>query len=232
MRRRRFIDPFELLLRRGDVSKLLTFFMRAEERLTLAFPRAARMLAESQNPSAKQVRGTTRRHYLQEALASAATDAGFPMETRWTEPPTWNFPVVRVGGFSLTIGIVETQFRGAARALRTKSKYVAKLCERNAFADPQTSLFDTFKPADAVIPDGALGGLIVAQYAPHAPEKPAFLGFMVPSERLGRTYYIKSFDQIISMLRDRLSLSRRPVKRVVERKPLRRRPRKPGDKKA
>jgi|GEM_PF-4248837 len=232
MRRRRFIDPFDLLLRRGDVAKLLTFFMRLEERLALAFPRAARSLAESQSPSAKQVRGTTRRHYLQEAVASAAADAGLPSEIRWTEPPTWNYPVVRVGGFSLTLGIVETRFRGAARSLRTRSKYIAKLCERNALVDPQTSLFDAFKPSDAVIPDGALGGLIVAQYAPHTPEKPAFLGFLVPSVGLGSTYYIRSFEEIISMLRDRLSLSRRPVKRVVERKPLRRRSRKPGDKKA
>lgn len=232
MRRRRFIDPFDLLLRRGDVSKLLTFFMRLEERLTLAFPRSARVLAESNYPSAKQVRGTTRRHYLQEALATAASDAGIPLETRWTDPPTWNYPVARIGGFSLTIGIVETQFRGAARTLRTRAKYIAKLCHRNSFVDPQTSLFDAFKPTDAVIPDGALGGLIVAQYSPHAPEKPAFLGFLVPSEKLGRTYYVRSFDEIISMLRDRLSLSRRPVKRVVERKPLKRRPRKPGDKKA
>jgi hypothetical protein len=109
---------------------------------------------------------------------------------------------------------------------------MAKLCERNAFIDPQTSLFDSFKPADAIIPDGALGGLVVAQFAPHAPDKPAFLGFWIPSERLGRAYYVRSFEEIIAMLRDRLSLSRRPVKKTVERKRLRRRPHKPGDKKA
>ena len=79
------IDPFELLLRRGDTNQLLDFFLRAEERLTLAFHRASRVLSESQTPSAKQVRGVTRRHYLHEALASAATDAGFPLETRWTD---------------------------------------------------------------------------------------------------------------------------------------------------
>lgn len=231
-RHRRFVDPFELMLRRGDVSQILNFFMRAEERLTLAFPRASRLLSESDSPSAKQVRGGIRRHYLHDALASAASDVGLPSETRWTEPATWNYPVIKIGGFSLTIGIVETRYRGASRALRTKSKYMEKLCERNAFVDPQTSLFDTFDPTEAVIPDGSLGGLIVAQYRPHMPDAPAFLGFWIPSEKLNKAYYVRSFDEIIAMLRDRLSLSRKPIKRVVERKPLRKRTRKPGDKKA
>lgn len=231
-RRRRFVDPFELLLRRGDVAKILNFFMRAEERLTLAFPRASRVLGESNDPSAKQVRGGVRRHYLHEALAGAATDAGLSLETRWTDPATWNYPVIKIGGFSLTIGIVETRYRGASRALRTKSKYLAKLCERNSFVDPQTDLFDTVSASDAVIPDGSLGGLIVAQYRPHMPDAPAFLGFWVPSEKLNRAYYVRSFDEVIAMLRERLSMSRKPVKRIVERKRLKKRTPKSGDQKA
>jgi hypothetical protein len=232
MRARRHIDPFELLLRRGDANKLLNFFLRAEERLALAFPRASRVLSESQSPSARQVRGGTRRHYLHEALASAATDAGFPLETRWTEPATWSFPVIKIGGYSLTIGIVETRYRGAARTLRTRSKYMEKLCERNEIIDPQSALFDTISASDAVIPDGALGGLIVAQYQAHNPDVPAFLGFWIPSKKLNEHYYVRSFAEIIAMLRNKLSLSRRPIKRTVERKQLKRRPRKPGDKKA
>ncbi|MDF7777422.1 hypothetical protein P1X14_19350 [Sphingomonas sp. AOB5] len=228
----RFIDPFEIMLRRGNLAELLNFFMRAEERLTAAFPRSSRILAESNAPSAKQVRGSMRRHYLHEALASAASDSGLPTETRWTDPAAWSYPVVKIGGFSLTIGIVETRYRGAARALRTKSQYMEKLCERNAVLDPQTKLFDEVPPSDIVIADGSLGGLIVAQYRPHAPDVPAFLGFWIPSERLNSAYYIRSFDEVIAMLRERLSMSRKPAKRVVERKPLRRRPRKPGDKKA
>ena len=232
MRARKPIDPFELLLRRGDTNKLLDFFLRAEERLTLAFPRASRVLSESQSPSARQVRGGTRRHYLHEALASAASDTGFPLETRWTNPATWSFPLIKIGGYSMTIGIVETRHRGAARTLRTRSKYMKKLCERNEIVDPQTSLFETISTSDSLIPDGALGGLIVAQYQAHNPDVPAFLGFWVPSTTLDRHYYVRSFAEIIAMLRERLSLSRRPVKRTVERKLLKRRPRKRGDKKA
>lgn len=228
----RFVDPFELMLRRGNLVQLLDFFMRAEERLTSAFPRSSRVLAESHAPSAKQVRGGIRRHYLHEALASAASDSGLPTETRWTDPAAWSYPVVKIGGFSLTIGIVETRYRGAARALRTKSNYMAKLCERNAILDPQTKLFDDVRTSDAVIADGALGGLIVAQYRPHAPDAPAFLGFWVPSERLNSAYYVRSFDEVITMLRERLSLSRKPAKRIVERKPLKKRLRPPSDKKA
>lgn len=232
MRQRKPIDPFELLLRRGDANQLLNFFMRAEERLTLAFPRASRVLSDSQSPSARQVRGGTRRHYLHEALASAAADAGFPLETRWTDPATWSFPVIKIGGYSMTIGIVETRYRGAARTLRTRSKYMEQLCQRNEIVDPQTRLFDTISTSDSVIPDGALGGLIVAQYQAHNPDVPAFLGFWVPSTKLNQHYYVRSFAEIIAMLRERLSLSRRPVKRTVERKGVKRRPRNTGDKKA
>ena len=131
----------------------------------------------------------------------------------------------------MTIGIVETPYRGAGRTLRTRSRYMQALCERNEIVDPQTKLFDTILKSDAIIPDGALGGLIVAQYQPHNPDVPAFLGFWVPSQSLTEHYYVRSFDEIIAMLRERLSLSRRPLKRTVERKQLKRRPRKPGDKK-
>jgi hypothetical protein len=229
-KRRHTIDPFELMLRRGDVARILQFFMRAEERLTLAFPRSARVLSGSNEPSARQVRGGARRHYLHDALATAATDAGLPLETRWTEPATWSYPVIKLGGFSLTIGIVETKYRGASRALRTKSKYMKKLCERNSIANPQSSLFDSMDQTDTVIPDGSLCGLIVAQYRPDSPDVPAFLGFWVPSENLGQSYYVRSIEDIITMLRERLSLSRRPIKRTVERKQLRKR--KPGTGKA
>lgn len=230
--RRRLVDPFELLIRRVDLERTLRFFTLAEERLTMAFPRASRQLAESNDPSAKQVRGTYRRHYLHDALTSAANDAGIECTTGWTEPATWSFPVIKSGSFKLTIGIVETRFRGRARALRTKSAYVADLCKRNEIANPQHSLFESIDPKDAVVPDASLGGLIVAQYAPHMPETPAFLGFWVPSEDLSSAYYVRSFEEIIEMLRVKLELSRRPAKRTVERKPLRRRKPKPGGEEA
>jgi len=230
--RRRIVDPFELLLRRADLDKMLRFFTLAEERLTMAFPRAARLLAESDDPSAKQTRGSYRRHYLHDALLSAARDAGLACEIGWTTPPTWSFPVIRSGSFKLTIGVVDTRFRGDARALRTTSAYVAEMCKRNEVASPQGWLFDIVDPKDAVIPDASLGALIVAQYAPHNPDAPAFLGFWVPSEDLSKPYYVRSFDQVIEMLRSKLELSRRPAKRVVERKPLRRRKPKPGGEKA
>ena len=227
----RFVDPLEELLRHENADQLLRFFSLAEERLTLAFPRASRMLAESASPSAKQVRGTTRRHYLHEALATAAQDAGLEFENRWTDPATWSFPVVRSGSFSMTIGIVDTRFRGASRALRTTSQYVAELCQRNAIVNPQAGLFDGIDRKDAVIPKGSLGALIVAQYSPTNPEEPAFLGFWVPSADLREPYYVRSFDQVITALRDSLELTRRPAKKVVERKGLRLR-KKPGDEKA
>lgn len=226
---RRFIDPFELLIRREDLERILTFFMRAEERLTLAFPRAARLMEGQVEPSARQVRGSARRHYLHEALSSSAADAGLPLETKYTDPPAWSFPVIRAGAYSFTIGIVETRYRGAPRTLRSKGKYVAALCERNEITNPQYSLLDSLAPEDAVIPSGSLGGLIVAQYDGHNPERPAFLGFWVPSATLSETYYVRSFAEIIEMLRSKLSLKRRPEKRRIERKPLKRRKSKPDE---
>lgn len=227
MAEHRFVDPFELLIRREDLERMLTFFMRAEERLTLAFPRAARIMEGQIEPSARQVRGSARRHYLHEALASAAADAGLPLETRYTDPPAWSFPLIRAGAYSFTIGIVETRYRGAARTLRSKGKYVAELCERNEITNPQSSLLDSMAPEDAIIPNASLGGLIVAQYDSYNPEQPAFLGFWVPSATLTETYYVRSFAEMIEMLRGKLSLSRRPEKRRVERKLLKRRQSKP-----
>jgi hypothetical protein len=228
----RFVDPLEELLRNEAAEQLLRFFALAEERLTLAFPRASSMLAESTSPSAKQVRGTTRRHFLHEALATAARDAGLEFENRWTDPATWSFPVVRSGSFSMTIGIVDTRFRGAARALRTTSQYVADLCERNIVADPQGGLFEGLERKDVVIPRGSLGALIVAQYSPAHPDEPAFLGFWVPSPDLREPFYVRSFEQVIAALREHLELGRRPSKKVVERKALKLRKKKPDDKKA
>lgn len=222
MASRRFVDPFELLTRREDLERILTFFRRLDERMTLAFPRAARLM-EGFEPSARQTRGSARRHYLHEALRSAATDAGLPVKIQYTDPPAWSFPLVQSGAFSFTVGIVETRYRGAARTLRSKGKYVAALCERNEIANPQSSLLDSLSPDDAIVPNGSLGGLIVAQYDGHSPEKPAFLGFWVPSSTLGDAYYARSFSDIIEMLREKLSMSRKPVKKGVERKPLRRR---------
>jgi hypothetical protein len=227
----RFVDPLDELLRNEAAEQLLRFFTLAEEGLTLAFPRASSMLPESSSPSAKQVRGTTRRHFLHEALAAAARDAGLEFENRWTDPATWSFPVVKSGSFSMTIGIVDTRFRGAARALRTTSQYVAELCARNVVANPQASLFDGIERKDAVIPKGSLGALIVAQYSPTNPNEPAFLGFWVPSPDLKEPYYVRSFDQVIAALREHLELGRRPAKKVVERKAVKLR-KKPGDQKA
>lgn len=226
---KRFVDPLDELLKNEAAEQLLRFFTLSEERLTLAFPRASSMLAESASPSAKQVRGSTRRHYLHEALETAARDAGLEFERRWTEPATWSFPVVRSGSFSMTIGIVDTRFRGAARALRTTSQYVADLCQRNAVANPQSGLFDGIDRKDAVIPRGSLGALIVAQYSPANPEEPAFLGFWVPSPDLREPYYVRSFDQVISALRQHLEMGRRPTKKSVERKAVKLR-KKPSDK--
>ncbi|WP_298335382.1 hypothetical protein [uncultured Erythrobacter sp.] len=227
MPHRHYIDPFDLVVRSEDLERLLTLFMRLEERMTDAFPKAARVLEDSKDPTAKQARGTSRRHHYHKALESAASDAGIDCVTRWTEPATWSFPVVRLGGFSATIGVVEAKYRGAGKSLRSKSKYVQDLCRRNAVIDPQNDLFTRDDKPEALIPDGSLGGLVVAQYDWTTPTKPAFLGFWVPSSDLSDVFYVRSFDEIIGMLRERLSLAKRPAKKTVERKPLRRK-KKPG----
>jgi hypothetical protein len=223
MPKKRFVDPFDLITRAADLNRLLRLFTLLVERMGDAFPRAARVLPDSSDPSAMQVRGSTRRHYYHAALSSAASDAGIPCATRWTEPASWSYPVAALGGFSCTIGIVETKHRGAPRTLRSKSEYLKKLCRGNELINPQSGLFDNDNPPEALIPDGSLGGLIVAQYARSEPLKPAFLGFWVPSADLNSAHYIRSLDEIIEMLRERLSMSRRPQKKKVERKPIRRR---------
>jgi hypothetical protein len=105
------------------------------------------------------------------------------------------------------------------------------MCERNEILNPQGSLFDDSDDGDRVLPDGSLGALIVVQYRAHQPDIPAFIGFWVPSEKLKNAYYIRSFEEVISSIRARLSLARRPVKRTILRKVVRLRTPKPGSKK-
>jgi len=223
----RYIDPFDLVTRAQDLQRCLKFFMLLEERMKDAFPMAARVLAESNDPTAKQARGTSRRHHLHKAMESAAADAGLACNIRWTEPKTWSYPVLSLGGFSTTIGIVVAKYRGAGKSLRSRSAYLQELCVRNAVVDPQNDLFLHDEKPETLIPDGSLGGLIVAQYDGNTPTKPAFLGFWVPSADLSDVFYVRSLDQVIGMLRERLSLSKRPAKKGVERKRLQRK-KKPG----
>lgn len=228
MAKKRFVDPFELLVRKQDILKLLTFFERLEERLAAAFPRSSRLISESTEPTAKLTRGSARRHYLNEAIVTAARDIGLPVEIKWTQPKTWSYPVVKIGGFSISLGVLNPTRRGFGKSLRTRSKYVAQLCARNPIIKPQDDLFD-FSDKDVIVPDGSLGALIVSQFNPATPDVPSFLGFLVPSENLKGQYYLRSFEQMISELRERLKLGRRKSRRIIERKPLRRKPKKSGE---
>lgn len=224
---KRSVEPFDVLLQSAMPLQLLEFFNVLGERLAAAFANAARVLPDSRAPTAKQVRGTTRRHYMNLALHEAAAAVGLQVETMWTDPPTWSFPVVKIGGFTLTLGVIESRFRGAPRKLRSKSKFVQLLCERNAPLNPQSSLFEGHEDIPRLIPTGALGALLVAQFQPSMPDVPAFLGFWVPSENLSEAYYVRSFDEITAMLRDRLGkATRRPRKPPVRKKVVIKRPRK------
>jgi hypothetical protein len=122
MPQNRYIDPFEVVTRSEDLERILTLFMRLEERMTDAFPRSARVLEADNDPAARGTRGIARRHYYHKALETAASDAGVTCVTRWTDPATWSYPVVTLGGFSATIGVVERRFRGAPKSLRSRSE--------------------------------------------------------------------------------------------------------------
>jgi hypothetical protein len=211
------LDVIELLLRRGDPSDLLRFFQDLSERLSAAFPDSEKAVqATVIDRPAVLARGTYRRMLFDRAFRRSAVTAGIPVVNRFTDPPSWSYPLTRIGAFSVTIGIVQRYKAYGSLRLRGRGRYVRHLARRNGFLNPQGSLFDP--DVIRVIPNGSLGALIVVESNMHKPDAPGWVGFWVPSPNLRRPYFRCSLERLVSILRDRVAVSRRPVRKNVERK--------------
>lgn len=213
------LAPLDLLTRSTDPEQLLRFFRALDEEMAAATADAVRTVPEANVPSAKQARGTLRRHFMERAIRAAGARTGLEVGTSWTTPATWSYPTVRIGAFTLILGLVFSRYNGAPRQLRTRSSYVETLCARNAPLDPQgTFLEPSEKVVSTLIPDGAFGGLIVSEHSAATPEIPSFVGFWIPSTDLKQRYHSYSLEQIIGYLREKIAGAKQPVRKVVQRK--------------
>ena len=227
----RLLLPLDLLTRSAEPVQLLLFFQALDEEMAAATADAARTIPQATVPSAKQARGTLRRHFMERAIRAAGSRAGIEVGTSWTTPATWSYPTVRLGAFTLVLGVVFSRNRNAPRQLRTRSAYVEALCARNAPLNPQGRLFE--EPDASVpplIPDGTFGGLVVTEHSGRAPEVPSYVGLWVPSDDLKQRYHSFSLEQIVAYLREKIADQKRPVRKAVQRKAVQLK-KKPGPKK-
>ncbi|MBN9549403.1 MAG: hypothetical protein J0H31_11130 [Alphaproteobacteria bacterium] len=219
MAKRKRHDPLELLLRRADAARLLAFFKSISERMATAFSDAAKLVPAARGDGpAVSARGNLRRLHLDRAFRIAAAEAGYAVVTGTTSPPSWNYPVIRLGAFSLTLGIVQRATAYGPRRLRSHGNYVFDHVARNEPVNPQGSLLSAKSEVVEVIPDGALGAFVVAEPSVHVPDSPLYLGFMVPSPNLRHTYFRCSLERLIGLLQERVAVERRPMRKKVERK--------------
>lgn len=224
-------DPVELLLRRPEKARVISFFKELSEQIALAFSDAAQTVpAEQWNRPAVAARGHLRRYHLDLAMHKAASKVGFPIVTYKTSPATWSYSVVRIGAFSLTLGIVQRIRSRCVRRLRTRGNYAYDLVERNEPINPQGSLLDFDRELDEVLPDGTFGAFVVAEPSVYVPDSPLYIGFLVPSPNLRRAYFSCSIEQLIVLMQERLNAERRPSRKVVERKQpkLKKQPKRPS----
>jgi hypothetical protein len=225
-------DPIDLLLRRADSVRVLAFFKRLSEGLSVAFADSTKIVPATRGDGpAVSARGNLRRLYLHKALRAAAEAVGYKVSTGFTDPPSWNFPVVRLGAFALTLGIVQRLTPRSPRRLRSRGNYVREHVARNEPVNPQGSLFgQSAIRVVEIIPDGALGAFVVVEPSTYVPDTPLYIGFMVPSPDLRRSYYRCSLERLIGLLQERVAAERKPVRKLVERKKpkLKKRPERPS----
>jgi len=221
----------QLLLRGPSSEELIRFFRALAEEIDAAFANASVIipLLEKGRP-AVQARGSTRRWQLDEAVRRAASRAGFEASTGYTDPPSWSFPLISLGAFSVTLGIVDKTRSG--RVLRAKGAYVQRMVARNRPLDPQLPLFDEpGSKVPRVIPPGTFGAMIVVEYSSAQPDSAVYVGFYIPSEDLTQAYYSYSLFDLMVELRDADAEVKKPARRTVARKKvvLKRRPPKKTD---
>jgi hypothetical protein len=211
------IDPLEFLARRGDPQALLQFFKRLAELFSAAFADAAKAYP-GDDAATVNTRGHARRLLLHKGMSSAAAAGGYLSSTHATLPPTWSFPVVRIGAFSLTVGIIDRTRRFASVRLRTRGAYARELASGNEVLNPQPDLLTEPPPVARIIPDGSLGGFLVAESSPSVPDSPLSLAFFVPSPDLRRDYFRIPFEQVIEWLGAKVAENKKPVRKRVQRK--------------
>lgn len=210
----------QFLLRKEDPARLLALLQPLSEGLSAACADSAKKIpAVRENRPAVSARGNVRRWLMHEAFIRAAEQAGIPLTKSSNATGTWTFPVIRLGAFSITVGVVDRPYTASAPRLRSRGRYVRDLVERNRPLNPIADMFA--KPADAmpsVIPNGAFGGLVVIEPSLWVPDTPSFIGFLVPSPDLRGNYFRCSLDFLIRHLRGKIAATKKPKRAAPQRK--------------
>lgn len=212
----------QFLLRKEDPARLLSLLQSLAEGLSAACADAAKKVpANRENRPAVTARGNVRRWLLHEAFIRAAEQAGISVAKNSNVTGTWTFPVIRLGAFSITVGVVDRPYTASAPRLRSRGQYVRDLVERNRPLNPMADMFA--RPEDAmpsVIPNGAFGGLVVVEPSLWVPDTPSFIGFLVPSSDLRGNYFRCSLDFLIRHLRSKVAATKKPKRAAPQRKPV------------
>lgn len=214
------------LLDSADPGRFADFLEAFEESVVTAFIDADRRVpAKPADRPGVSARGNYRRWQLDVGFQEAANKAGVPVITLATSPPGWTFPIVRLGAFSITLGIVDRQLAQGRRWLRTKGAYMRRHASRNSVLDPQASLPFKQEKVKRILPAGAIGAVIVIEGSLYQPDEPRYIGFWIPSPNLTTPYFRVKLETLIESLRRRAaSATPRKVVQGARIKPKRKLP--------
>ncbi|MHC2086266.1 hypothetical protein [Methylobacterium sp. CM6244] len=217
------IDPLELLTRGADPGQLATFLERFEEGITAAFVDSARRIpARPTECPAVYARGNFRRWQIDEAFREAAKAAGLSVITDFTSPPTWSYPIVRTGAFSITLGMADKPTATAQRRLRCRGRYMKRHTARNAALNPQSRLTLGKERVRSIIPNGAIGAVVAIEASMYEPDRPRYIGFWIPDPSLNGTVYRIRLENLIAELRKRAAAAGKRLPMTGQRKKLER----------
>ncbi len=146
---------------------------------------------------------------MERAVRAAGARTNVEVGTSWTTPATWSYPTVRMGAFTLVLGLVfslaiTVHRANCARGLLRKG-FALAMRHSTRREDCSNHLRKRFPPSFLM---ESFGGLIVSEHSAARPEVPSFVGFWVPSNDLKRRYHSYSLEQIMVHLRERIAEAR------------------------
>jgi hypothetical protein len=229
------LDPWNLL-KNADSARLADFLEYFDEGIAAAFIDSHRKVpARRHERPGVYARGTYRRWQLDESFRRSAQKAGMVITTGTNSPPTWSFPILRTGAFSITLGIVDRHLAQGPRRLRCKGAYMRRHAARNGVMDPQGSLGFTREKVTTILPNGAIGAVIVVEGSVHQPDRPRYVGFWIPSPSLVKPFFRAKIEDVVLSLR-RYAAAAAPRKpapgeriKPVRKMPVRKTPRRKDD---
>lgn len=224
MHRDERLQSLDLLFRGREPKELLKIFSLLDEEVAVAVADAGRESPGDDTPEARKSRAFLRRHKINLAILRASEKLYLPVRQDFSKGKGASFAIARVGAFSIVPARLRPAFRSMPRSLSSRPAYMKEICARNGILDPQGDLFLPRKPD--LIPDGALGAVLVTEYDGPTPGVASFVGLLIPSPDLKKELHCFSLKEIKEHLR-KLIISlrpKRPTKLVRKMPQLKKRP--------